>query len=107
MPHAAIPTVLTHEGGVMVTKRVSPVKKTTRRKAAAELTDSGAMMVLESAPSEMTASTSIDPDTRRQLVAAEAYFRAERRGFAAGREVDDWVAAVMALGKRPPQAQGG
>ncbi len=105
MPHAAIPTVLTHEGGVMVTKRVSPVKKTTRRKAAAELTDSAAMMVLESAPSEMTASTSIDPDTRRQLVAAEAYFRAERRGFAAGSELDDWVAAEMAVDMRLQQTQ--
>src|SRR5260370_14178791 len=91
--HQATPTVLTHEGGVMVTKRVSPVKKTTRRKAAPELTDSAAMGVLESAPSEVTASTSIDPDTRRQLVAAEAYFRAERRGFAAGRGLGGWVAA--------------
>src|SRR5260370_28429284 len=89
----------------MVTKRVSPVKKTTRRKAAAELTDSAAMMVLESAPSEMTASTSIDPDTRRQLVAAEAYFRAERRGFAAGSELYDWGAAEMAAGMRPPPTQ--
>ena len=105
MPHAAIPTVLTHEGGVMVTKRVSPVKKTTRRKAAAELTDSAAMVVLESAPSVMTASTSIDPDTRRQLVASEAYFRAERRGFAAGSELDDWVAAEMAVDMRLQQTQ--
>ena len=104
MPHAAIPTVLTHEGGVMVTKRVSPVKKTTRRKAAAELTDSAAMVVLESAPSAVTAST-IDPDTRRQLVAAEAYFRAERRGFAAGSELDDWVAAETAVDMRLQQTQ--
>src|SRR5260370_17927426 len=102
MPHAAIPTVLTHEGGVMVTKRVSPVKKTTRRKAAAELTDSAAMVVLESAPSEATASTSIDPDTRRQLAAAEAYFRAERRGFASGPRLDHWGAAGRARDIRPP-----
>src|SRR5260370_22904857 len=102
--HQATPTVLTHEGGVMVTKRVSPVKKTTKRKAAAELTDSAAMGVLESAPSVMTASTSIDPDTRRQLAASEAYFRAERRGFAGGRELDEWVAAEMAVDRRLQQA---
>src|SRR5258708_32899428 len=105
----ATPTVLTHEGGVMVTKRESPVKKTTRRKAAAaapELTDSAAMGVLESAPSAMTVSTSIDPDARRQLVAAEAYFRAERRGFAAGSELDDWGAAEAAGEMRLPQAPG-
>jgi hypothetical protein len=88
----------------MVTKRVSPVKKTTKRKAAAELTDSAAMVVLESAPSAATASI-IDPDTRRQLVAAEAYFRAERRGFAAGSELDDWVAAEMAVDMRLQQTQ--
>jgi Protein of unknown function (DUF2934) len=94
-------TVHTHEGGVMVTKRESPVKKTTRRKAtaaAAELTDSAAMVVLES--TAKGASRSVDPDVRRQLVAAEAYFRAERRGFAAGNELEDWVAAEAAVDRR-------
>jgi Protein of unknown function (DUF2934) len=84
----------------MVTKRESSGKKTTRRKAAAatELTDNAAMVVLES--TAMTGSMSIDPDVRRQLVAAEAYFRAERRGFAAGNELDDWVAAEAAVDRR-------
>jgi hypothetical protein len=84
----------------MVTKRESSGKKTTRRKAAAatELTDNAAMVVLES--TAMTGSTNIDPDVRRQLVAAEAYFRAERRGFAAGNELDDWVAAEAAVDRR-------
>ena len=92
----------------MVTKRVSPGKKTTRRKAAtngAELTDGAAMVVLESAPSVMGASMSIDPDVRRQLVAAEAYFRAEQRGFAAGNELDDWIAAEAAVEMRLQQTQ--
>ena len=85
----------------MVTKRESPGKKTTRRKAAAaDLTDSAAMAVLESTPSATGASTSVDPDIRRQLVAAEAYFRAERRGFAAGKELEDWVAAEAAVDMR-------
>lgn len=107
--HASHPeTATTHEGAVMATKRVSPGKKTTRRKAAtaaAELTDGAAMGVLESAPSVMVASTGIDPDVRRQLVAADAYFRAERRGFAAGNELDDWVAAEMAVDMRLRQTQ--
>jgi hypothetical protein len=62
------------------------------------------MVVLES--TTMTASTSVDPDVRRQLVAAEAYFRAERRGFAAGNELEDWVAAEAAVDRRlqPTQA---
>jgi Protein of unknown function (DUF2934) len=85
----------------MVTKRESPGKKTTKRKAAAaDLTDSAAMAVLESTPSAIGTSTSVDPDIRRQLVAAEAYFRAERRGFAAGKELEDWVAAEAAVDMR-------
>jgi hypothetical protein len=86
----------------MVTKRESLGKKTTKRKAAAaaDLTDSAAMAVLESTPPSMGGSTSVDPDIRRQLVAAEAYFRAERRGFTAGNELEDWVAAEAAVDMR-------
>ena len=90
---------------MMVTKRVSPGKKTTKRKTAAaapELTDGAAITVLESATN---ASMSIDPEVRRQLVAAEAYFRAERRGFAAGREFEDWIAAERAVDFRLRQMQ--
>ena len=90
----------------MVTKRVSTGKKTTRRKtaaAASELTDGAVMEVLESAQSDMAASLSIDPDARRRLVAAEAYFRAERRGFAAGNELGDWVAAERLVDSRLEQ----
>jgi hypothetical protein len=92
----------------MVTKRVSTGKKTTRRKtaaAASELTDGAVMEVLEAVQSAMAASMSIDPDVRRQLVAAEAYFRAERRGFAAGNELEDWVAAERAVDSRLAQTQ--
>ena len=92
----------------MATKRVSTGKKPTRRKPAtseAELTGSATIAVLESTQISMTVSTGIDPDVRRQLVAAEAYFRAERRGFAAGNELDDWVAAEAAVDSRLQQTQ--
>jgi Protein of unknown function (DUF2934) len=86
----------------MVTKRISSGKTATRRKAPAtaapELTDSAVMAVLE--PSSTSGSTSIDPDVRRQLVATEAYFLAERRGFAAGHEFEDWIAAEAAVDLR-------
>jgi hypothetical protein len=85
----------------MVAKRVSPAKKTTRRKAATpELTGDGLIEVLESEQSGLSLSTTIDPDLRRQLVATEAYFLAERRGFAAGHELEDWVAAEAAVDLR-------
>jgi hypothetical protein len=83
---------------MMATKRVSPGKKTTKQKttaAAPELTDAAAIAVLES--------TRIDPDARRRLVAAEAYFLAERRGFAAGNELEDWVAAERLVDSRLKQ----
>jgi hypothetical protein len=65
----------------MVTKRAAPGMKTLRPKATALY-------------------ASIDPDVRRQLVAAEAYFLAERRGFAEGHELEDWVAAEAAIDAR-------
>lgn len=37
------------------------------------------------------------PVDRRQLIAQEAYLRAERRGFAPGYEVEDWLAAERSL----------
>jgi len=35
----------------------------------------------------------IDPDTRYALIAETAYYRAERRGFIPGSEVQDWLEA--------------
>ena len=37
--------------------------------------------------------TQIDPARRHRLVAQAAYFRAERRDFAPGREMQDWLEA--------------
>ena len=36
-----------------------------------------------------------------QLVAQAAYRRAERRAFAPGRELDDWLEAEAEVGRRP------
>jgi hypothetical protein len=84
----------------MVTKRVSPVKKARAKAVASELTDTAVMRVLESKESGTSVVTAIDPEARRRLVSAEAYFLAERRGFAAGNEVEDWVAAEAAVNSR-------
>ena len=82
----------------MVTKRAITAKKTVRRKATTsrELSDSAAMVVLESVPSAAPADASL----RHQLIAAEDYFRAERRGFSAGHELTDWSAAEAAVDSR-------
>jgi len=82
----------------MAVKRVVKVtKRRTTRKAVSELTDSAVMAVLESKQPE---TKTIDPEVRRRLVAAEAYFFAERRGFAAGNELEDWVAAEVVVDSR-------
>jgi hypothetical protein len=90
----------------MVTKRESPSAKTVTnvktvkpraKKTAASERKDGPGMVSEAASA---ATSSIDPEVRRQMVAAEAYFRAERRGFAAGQEVEDWIAAESVVDSR-------
>jgi len=39
----------------------------------------------------------IDPEWRRALIAQAAYYRAERRGFDLGFELEDWLAAEQAI----------
>lgn len=89
----------------MVEKRVVKVTKRKIRKArVSELADSNtAMAVLESSALKANGTAAIAPEMRRQLVAAEAYFFAERRGFAGGNEVEDWVAAEVVVDSRLKQ----
>lgn len=37
----------------------------------------------------------ISPEERHRMIAVAAYFRAERRDFAPGRELDDWCEAAV------------
>jgi hypothetical protein len=55
------------------TRKAAP-RKTTRKKAAA--------------PAPF-----VDPERRAALIAQAAYFRAQKRGFAPGHEMHDWLAA--------------
>jgi DUF2934 family protein len=78
----------------MTEKRVVKVTKRKPRKAVmSDVADSVAMGDLETSTPNPNGAAAIDPEMRRRLVAAEAYFFAERRGFSAGGEVEDWVAA--------------
>jgi len=42
----------------------------------------------------------IDPARRHAVIAEAAYYRAERRGFAPGRELDDWLQAEAEVARR-------
>lgn len=78
----------------MAEKRVVKVtKRKTRRAVVSDVAGSVAMADLETSTLNANRAAAIDPGMRRQLVAVEAYFFAERRGFSAGSEVEDWVAA--------------
>ena len=37
--------------------------------------------------------TAVSEETRRAMIEQAAYLRAERRGFTAGNEIEDWLAA--------------
>jgi hypothetical protein len=39
------------------------------------------------------AATLVGADLRKRLIAETAYYRAQRRGFAPGHSVEDWLAA--------------
>ncbi|MCA1973690.1 MAG: DUF2934 domain-containing protein [Caenispirillum sp.] len=50
----------------------------------------------------------VDPAERQRLIAEAAYFKAERRGFAAGGELADWIEAEAEIdallgGAAPPK----
>jgi len=91
----------------MVVKRVSPGKKIATRKTTtvAKLKVSAVKVGSKSRQSARAVCASVDPDVRRQLVAAEAYFLAERRGFAAGGELEDWVTAEVMVDSQLQQKQ--
>lgn len=42
-----------------------------------------------------------ESERRRRMIAEAAYFRAERRGFEAGCELEDWLAAEAEVDRLP------
>lgn len=50
--------------------------------------------------------TTVTPEERHRLVAEAAYFIAERRGFAAGYELDDWLQAEAEVDRRLDASNG-
>jgi hypothetical protein len=44
-----------------------------------------------------SSSSPVTAETRRLMIAEAAYYIAERRGFSAGREVEDWLLAEQQM----------
>ena len=64
----------------------SPASPTPRKRAPRKATSAG--IAVEPAFSQF-----VGPEQRASLIAEAAFFRAEKRGFAPGHEVEDWLAA--------------
>lgn len=76
-------------------RTASAEPRTTRRRAAE--------------PTRMPAARepAVSAETRRAMIAEAAYLRAERRGFAPGREEEDWLAAEKEVDALLSAGQGG
>ena len=84
----------------MTAKRTASPRRSAKTVARPpELTPEAVVSILETRPVGASIAL-IDGEMRRQLIAAEAYFLAERRGFAAGHELDDWIAAEATVDQR-------
>jgi hypothetical protein len=78
-------------------QQISSRKQTERKeaeKAAARMAGTARPLGGNSASSPR-----IDPMERRRLVAEAAYYHAERRGFAPGGELQDWLDAETEIGR--------
>jgi Protein of unknown function (DUF2934) len=79
----------------MVTRRTTGSARTPESPQPADKAASRRRVPAAKAAAGSGAATGItvSEDARRAMVAQAAYLRAERRGFASGGEVEDWLAA--------------
>ena len=80
----------TRSAGEKVTKPTA--KAPTRAKAATPRSTAAATKRAPKRPAPDVVVT-IAPDERQRMIAEAAYYRAERRGFSGGSEIEDWLAA--------------
>jgi Protein of unknown function (DUF2934) len=73
-------------GSGRTTEATPPGEKTAPRRRAAPAQPAAAA-------SGASPAITVSEDARRAMIAQAAYLRAERRGFASGGEVEDWLAA--------------
>ncbi len=86
----------------------SPAKKSSARipaqPEAAKAPAPAAPVAAPAAPAAKAApaapAKAVDAKERYQMVAREAYFLAEKRGFTAGKELEDWIVAEKTVAAR-------
>jgi len=72
-------------------KKSDAKKIATPKAAAAELKPANAPVTRKAAAKKKT--LPVSPEHRYHMIATAAYFKAERRGFAGGYEMQDWISA--------------
>lgn len=61
--------------------------------------DTAAQAAPELAAAHRWLPTPIDAEARRTMIAQAAYFRAQKRGFATGSELEDWLEAEREIAR--------
>jgi hypothetical protein len=94
----------------MATRRTTGSARTAEAAPPAEKAAPRRREVFKGAEAGAPTAASVSEHTRQQMIEQSAYLRAERRGFTAGGEVEDWllaeaeVDALLRAGNgRPPQ----
>ena len=94
----------------MATRRTTGPARAVEATPPAEKAEPRRRDVSKDAESGGSRGVSVSEDTRRHMIEQSAYLRAERRGFTAGSETEDWllaeaeVDALLRAGNgRPPQ----
>lgn len=77
-----------------LTSKIPAVKKpTAETRIIAKKKSAPQAANLLSATNKATGKSTVAPEERYKMIAAAAYLRAERRGFASGRALNDWIEA--------------
>lgn len=74
-------------------QKSAPAKRATSRKKAAVREQPMPANQTESASSAV----SVADSARQRMISEAAYYRSEKRGFAPGRELEDWLAAEIEI----------
>jgi len=84
----------------MATRAPSPAPRPGKKAATRLAAGARAPRIRRKAAGAESGMSAITPEERHRLIAEAAYFIAERRGFAAGCELDDWLRAEAEVERR-------
>ena len=86
----------------MPTSHVTTTRRATRKPPApaAPVTAKARAGIIAELAAQPAQQAVVDPETRRMMIAEAAYYVAEKRGFAPGGELQDWIEAEAQIQAR-------